>query len=297
MGAALAYYSAFSLAPLLVLAIALASFVFGADTVRATVVSQLRYFMGRAAAQGIGDLVKTGVDSSAGPLAAALGIGTLVLGAITVLVELQEDLDTIWRAPPRSEIGWRAALTSRFISVLAIIGVGCLLFVSVLGATLVTMFADLIEPWLGDLGILVHAANLAIVIGVTTALFALLYKWLPNARVAWRDVWIGAAVTSVLMLIGHLGIALYLRYAAVASAYGAAGTFVVLLVWLYYSAQIFFFGAEFTAVKAGRRGTRANEVAAMKRDEASSSARPPASTNEKAAGRTSVPAASEERDG
>lgn len=256
MGAALAFYGAFSIAPLLVLITALAGFVFGVDTVRAAVIDQARSYIGTPGARALGELVSSAYQRGSGPLAAVLGVAALVAGATTLLVEVQTDLDIIWRAKP-SQGGLLTLLRSRATSIAAIAVMALLLLATLIVTAALTALSDRLLSVLGNAVVLMlELANTAVSFGVTTVAFAMLYKWIPSVRIAWRDVWIGAAVTAALFLLGHVGIGLYLKYAAVGSAYGAAGTFVVMLLWLYYSAQIFLLGAEFTAVYARMRGSR-----------------------------------------
>jgi membrane protein len=254
MGAALAFYSAFSMAPLLIIVIAVAGLAFGADQARVAIMGELHGLLGPDGAAGVETLLAAASRKDTSLLATLVGILTLLIGATTVLVELQDDLDHIWKAPPRRGNGLLNVLRSRLMSLGMILGVGFLLLVSLVVSGAIATF----EKWSGgffpDFTVVLLIINTLLSLIVITILFAMLYKWLPNTPIAWRDVWLGAFATAVLFEIGRVLIGLYLGRSAVASAYGAAGTVVVLFLWLYYSAQIFLFGAEFTAQVAGARG-------------------------------------------
>lgn len=253
MGAALAFYSAFSLAPLLVIVIAVAGAVYGEEAARGAIVRELTSLLGRDGAEAVQALLKAAYVGESEPLAAALSIVALLVGATSALVELQADLDVIWRAPSRTKSGIWNELLARALSLGLILAIGFLLLVSLLVSTgvaaLTKYWADFIPAW----GIVVAVAHLVISLAVTAGLFALLFKWLPNVAMRWSDVWFGALVTALLFELGHFGLGFYLGRSAVASAYGAVGTLVVLLLWLYYSAQIFLFGAVLTWLHFDRR--------------------------------------------
>jgi len=252
MGAALAFYSAFSMAPLLLIAISVAGIVLGDDAARSAVLEQLRSLVGPSGADAIQGLLEAASKMRSGWLATVIGLLALLVGASTVLIELQNDLDRIWRAPPRRGNGVAAFLKTRLRSFGLILGIGFLLLVSlVAGSALAaarTFWSDRApSAWL------VVPADFLFSIAVFTALFAMLFKYLPNVRIRWRDVWTGAFTTAVLFNVGRLAIGLYLGQSATVSAYAAAASLSVLLLWLYYSAQIFLFGAEFTWVQAQHR--------------------------------------------
>jgi membrane protein len=252
MGAALAFYCAFSLAPLLMIVIAIAAAAFGADAARGAIVEQLSGIVGPVAAEAIQELLKAAKEPATGLFATVVGLVTLLVGATTVLVELQDDLDYIWKAPARG--GVVTMLRARLLSFLIILAIGFVLLVTQLLSGAVTAFGDYLTPYFPDVALrLLKVANFLFSLAIVTVLFAILYKWLPNVRIAWRDVWFGALATAVLFSIGRIAIGFYLGRSAIASAYGAAGTLVALLLWLYYSAQIFLLGAEFTAVHARQR--------------------------------------------
>jgi membrane protein len=252
MGAALAFYSAFSLAPLLLIVIAIAGFVYGADTARQAVVKQFAELIGPVGADAVGGLLKAASTAETGGTATAIGVILLLIGATTVLVELEDDLNRIWEAPAREESGLVMLVRQRLLSFGMILGIGFLLIVSlVVGSAIAAFSARWDASALGATGLFIADFTLSVV--VFTALFGMLYKWLPNVRIAWQDVWTGALTTAVLFNLGRLAIGAYLGRSATASAYAAAGSVLVLLLWLYYSAQIFLFGAEFTWVHAKHR--------------------------------------------
>lgn len=254
MGAALAFYSAFSLAPLLIIVIAVAGAAFGEDAARGAIVEQLSHLVGPTAAEAIQTLLKATQRTSTGIFATVVGLLTMLVGATTVLVELQDDLDHIWKAPKRTGSSLLSMLRARVLSLGMILGIGFLLLISlVLNGAIAAVEAYFVSRLPGGAVLLLESWNMFFSLGVVTVLFAMLYKWLPNVEIAWRDVWMGALITAILFGTGRYAIGLYLGRSATASAYGAAGTLVVLLLWLYYSAQVFLFGAEFTCVYARHR--------------------------------------------
>jgi membrane protein len=260
MGAALAFYSAFSLAPLLIIVIALAGVVFGDAAARGAIVAQLAGVVGAPAAEAVEALLKANRDSRTGMFATILGSVTMLIGATTILVELQDDLDYIWKAPRRAGSGLLSILRARILSLAMILAIGFLLLISLVlnGAVgILEIYSQSRFP--GPALVLLPLWNILLSTGATTVLFAMLYKWLPNAPIAWKDVWIGAFITAMLFAIGRFAIGLYLGRSATASAYGAAGTLIVLLLWLYYSAQVFLFGAEFTCIHAKCRARFPND--------------------------------------
>jgi membrane protein len=258
MGAALAYYTAFSLAPLLIIVIAIGGLIFGQQAARGEIVGQLTALLGRQSARTIESLLAAASQPARGALATAVGLVTLFIGATSVLAELQSSLDRIWRMPAIAS-GLIAMLRARVFSFGMVVAMGFLLLVSlVFGAVLAAFgkWSGTILP--GEL-VLFEAINTIVSFGITTALFAVAYRLLPRARIAWSDVWIGAVATAVLFTFGKFAIGLYIGRAGIASAFGAAGSLIVVLVWVYYSAQIFLLGAEFTWVFAHRHGSRAQQ--------------------------------------
>ena len=252
MGAALAFYSAFSIAPLLIIVIGIAGAIYGVEVARGAVEAQLVDLMGTTAAAAIRALLMGAHAKSSGLIAGAVGLLTLLIGATTVLVELQTDLDKIWKAPPRTGHSIVTLVRSHATSLGLILGIGFLLLVSLVLTGTLTIFSKNWGSIYPGVATGLYALNFLISLAVVTALIAMLYKWLPNVPIAWRDVWIGALTTALLFNAGQTAIGFYLTRSAMGSAYGAAGAMVVLLTWLYYSAQIFLFGAEFTQVYANR---------------------------------------------
>jgi membrane protein len=255
LGAALAYYTAFSLAPLLLIAIAVAGIWVDSDVAAQAIAEQASALLGQHAAEGVEFMLRAAPHAATGWLAGAVGLATLIIGATTVLTVVQYDLDMIWRAPPRKSSGMIAALVSRLLSFGLVICIGFLFLASLVVSTaLSTLSAHGIAVLPGSPVVLTTAHILAWGVMLTIC-FALLYKWLPNIRLGWGDVLAGALVTTVLFSIGRLVIGIYLTHTATASMHGAAGALIILLLWFYYSAQVFLLGAEFTAVYARRLGS------------------------------------------
>lgn len=262
MGAALAYYTLFSLAPLLLIVIAVAGLVFGPDAARGQIFDELRGFIGAPGAAAVQQLLESVNRPAGGVAATATGVALMLLGATTVFAELQSALDRIWRAPAPPLGGLWGLLRARVLSFGLILGLGFLLIVSlVMSAALSALqawWASAFGGWELVLQVLNHLSSLALM----TVLFAAIYKLMPRVRVAWADVWVGAIVTAGLLTIGRVLIGLYLGTGAVTSGFGAAGSVVAVMVWVYYSAQIFLLGAEFTWVYAHALGSRRGQAAA-----------------------------------
>jgi membrane protein len=256
MGAALAYYTIFSIAPLIVIAIAVAGFFFGTDAARGEIFSQLRDVVGDEAATAIQGLVRSAGHRGKGTFAALLGILALLVGATSVFGELQSALDVIWEAPKARGAGVWGFLRGRLLSFGMVLGIGFLLLVSLILSAGLSALGHFWSDALPGRETLLQTIDFLVGFTVITGLFALIYKLLPRCAIRWKDVWIGAIVTSLLFSIGKLAIGLYLGKSGVASGFGAAGSLVVLLLWVYYSSQIFLFGAEFTRVYADRHGSR-----------------------------------------
>jgi membrane protein len=258
MGAAIAYYTVFSLAPLLIIVIAVAGLVFGPEAARGEIVYQLRGLVGEGGAKAVEDLLASASQPDTSVFASALGLLTLFIGATSVFAELQSALDRIWRAPAiKQPSGVLLILRARVMSFGIIGAIGFLLLVSlVFGAALsaVGKWGESMFP--AGLTVL-QWLNTLFAFAMTTVLFAMIYRILPRARIAWKDVWIGSMVTSALFTLGKYLISLYIGQAGVSSGFGAAGSLIVILVWVYYSAQIFLLGAEFTWVYAHRHGSKA----------------------------------------
>ena len=256
MGAALSYYTLFSIAPLLIIVIAVAGFFFGADAVRGEVFAQLSGLMGQQGASAVEALLKSASRPKEGAIATAASIAVLLIGATTALAELQNDLDRIWRAPAAHKVGglWRF-VRSRLLSFAMILSLAFLLMVSLVMSAAVSALGKWWGAWFQGWEMLAHAIDLALSFGLTTLLFAMIYKIVPRVHIRWHDVWIGSAVTALLFAVGKLLIGLYLGKSGVTSAFGAAGSLVLVMLWVYYSTQIFLIGAEFTWVYAHEYGS------------------------------------------
>ncbi len=256
LAAALAYYTVFSLAPLLIIVIAIAGLVFGADAAQGQIVTQLQSLIGKDGAQTIQELILKASEPKSGMIATIVGIATLLWGASNVFTNLKEALNTIWNVSPPPGRGIWGFLQDRVLSFAMILGIGFLLLVSLVLSAVLAAISYWLNGWLQlPIGIW-QIVDFAISFGVVTLLFALIYKLLPDVDLAWNDVWIGAAITSMLFTIGKSVIGIYLGGSGIASTYGAAGSFVIILLWINYSAQILFLGAEFTQVWANRYGSR-----------------------------------------
>lgn len=257
MGAALAYYTLFSMAPLLLIVISVAGVVFGQEAARGEIFWQLQGMLGRDGAEAIQGLLKSVSEPAEGALATVVGVVLLAVGATSVFAELQESLDRIWRAPARNRTsGIVALLRARLLSFGMILGIGLLLMVSLVLSAALSALGKWWSPVFGGWAMLLQAANFVVSFLMITLLFAMIYKIMPRVRIDWRDVWVGAAATSLLFSIGKWAIGLYIGTSGIATGFGAAGSLVVVLIWVYYSAQIFFFGAEFTWVYAHACGSR-----------------------------------------
>jgi membrane protein len=253
MGAALAYYTIFSLAPLLIIAIAIAGLVFGEQAARGQVAHQIQSLVGHEGAQAIEEMLKAAQMPRSSITATIMGFLIFLFGAMAVFGELQDALNTIWKVPPKPHYGWLDLLRERLLSFSMILAVAFLLLVLLVISAVLSGIIGWFETWLTVS--LAHLADFAVSMLVVTGLFAMIYKFLPDTKIAWCDVWLGAAITALLFLGGRFLIGLYLGRSSFTSAYGAAGSFAVLLVWLYYSAQVFLFGAELTHQFARRFGS------------------------------------------
>jgi membrane protein len=248
--AALAYFTVFAIAPTLIIAVAIAGLAFGPEAARGEIQGQLQGVVGDAGAKVIEDMMASAAKPAEGLVATVLGIFALLFGATGVFAALQNALNRIWDLEPRVTNGILAFLRTRFLSFTMVVGVGFLLLVSLVMSAGVSALGK----WLGE-SVVWQVVNFVLSYGVITVLFAMIYKVLPDVKVEWRDVWMGAAVTAALFNVGKFGIGLYLGRSAVASSYGAAGSLAVLLLWVYYSALVLFLGAEFTQVYAHSHGS------------------------------------------
>jgi membrane protein len=260
--AALAYYTLFSLAPLLIISIAIAGAVFGAEAARGEIISQIRGLVGDEAAKAIEGMLRNASQPSTNAWAAIIGLATLIFGATTAFAELKQGLDQIWEAPPSKLKGVWYTLRTRLLSFGVILSIGFLLLVSLVFSAAVTALQRL---WLlaDTTGVVLQSVNLLLSFTLVATMFAMLYKLLPSVRIAWHDVIIGSIVTALLFTVGKFFIGLYLGHSAVTSSYGAAGAVILIMVWVYYSALIFLFGAEFTKTFARRRGSHSGHSPSM----------------------------------
>ncbi len=257
MGAAISYYSLFSMAPLLVIVITVAGLFFGADQVQSAIFGQLSDLMGEDAARAVGEMLRHAQHPQTGGIAAAISVAVLLMGATTVLAELQQALDVIWRAPERKkESGLWGWIRRRLLTFGLLFAMAFLLVVSLALSAAISALGKFWAPMIGGWEFVGHLLDFAVSLGLLTVVFALTYKLMPRAHVAWEDVGIGALVTSALFTVGKVLIGLYLGKSSVASGFGAFGSLALMMVWIYYSAQIFLFGAEFTWVYANEYGSR-----------------------------------------
>lgn len=257
MGAAIAYYTVFSLAPLLVIVIAVAGAVLGREAVQGVIAQQLAGLVGPQAAQVVQGLVAAASDRDRGLVAGLIGLTVLVVGATTVFAQLQASLDRIWKVPAHAKpSGLWGVLRARILSFGLVLGVAFLLMVSLVVSTALAAFGQWFGALMPGWDLLLYGLNIVISLGLLTVLFGLIYKFMPTTSIAWHDVRVGALVTAVLFEAGKWGISLYLGKSGMGQSFQAAGAIVVLLAWVYYAAQIFLLGAEFTRAWAQAHGSR-----------------------------------------
>lgn len=264
LGAALAFYTALSIAPLLLVVIGIAGLVFGPDAARGEIARQLSDLLGREQAEVVESMLAKTAATGGGWAATAVGLVTLLVGATGVFAQLQDALDTVWNVKTDTTAsGIWATVKDRLLSFSVICGMAFLLMVSLVFSAVLSGLGGLVDQWVPYSSVWMRLGNCLLSLGLTTLMFAMIFKLLPHARPDWRDVWVGAALTAVLFNVGKYLIGLYLGKASVGSAYGAAGSFVVLLFWIYYSTQIVLFGAEFTQVYALKFGSGLRSVAGL----------------------------------
>jgi membrane protein len=255
LGAALAYYTVFSLAPLLLLVMAAASWVLGEDTAQGRIVQEVEHTVGRQVAEAIQQVLKNSHEVGHGGMAAIIGLVVLFIGASGVFVELQDALNTIWKVTPRPGRTLRILIRDRLFSFTAVLGTGFLLLVSLVVSAAISALNEYWAPTALPGGAYVwQGLETAVSFVFITVLFALINKVLPDVQIAWREVWLGAALTGLLFTIGKFLLGLYLGRTSTVSAFGAAGSLVVILIWVFDSSQILLFGAEFIRVYSRRRG-------------------------------------------
>jgi membrane protein len=255
LGASLAYYTLFAIAPILVVATAVAGMVFGTEAVRGEIVGQLDHLLGREGAGVVQSLLEGASQRRAGIVATVVGTGTFVVAATGAFLELQGALNTIWRVKPNPGANVKAFVIDRLRSFGLVVAIGFLLLVSLAMTAALAALSGWLARRSSSIPLVWATINVVVSLAVTTALFALLYRFLPDVQLRWRDVTTGAFVTAVLFTVGQQLIGLYLGQTGVASTYGAAGSMMILLLWVYYSCQIVLLGAEFTRVFAERQGT------------------------------------------
>jgi membrane protein len=254
LGAALAYYAVFSLGPLMVIAIAIAGFAFGDAAARGEVSAQLKNLLGDIGARAVEAMLAGADRHHNGMVAATIGVGTLLFAAIWIVMALKEALNTIWDVVAAPSAGIWSIAKSYLASVVGVLVLGFLLLVSLLVTTVLTAAAAYITPFVSVAPL--HAMSLLLSFAAVSLLFAMMFKWLPDTDIAWGDVWLGAIVTGVLFEAGKLLIGLYIAKQGLESTYGAASSIVVVLIWVYYNAQIVLAGAEFTRVYAEHHGSK-----------------------------------------
>src|SRR6267378_4082679 len=256
MGAALAYYTIFSLAPLLIIAVAIAGFVFGREAVEGRITYEIQGLIGSESARAVQTMIQSAHKPAHGVLATIFGIAILLIGASGVFTEMQDALNTIWKVDTTSKTGVWNMLKYRFLSFGMVLGIGFLLLVSLLLSAALTAIATYASSFLPIPPAAIHAMDFLFSVFFIAALMALIFKFLPDTRVAWGDVWVGAALTSLLFTAGKFLIGFYIGKSVTMSAYGAAGSVVIILAWIYYSAQLLYFGAEFTHVYSRECGSQ-----------------------------------------
>ncbi|RFZ82820.1 YihY/virulence factor BrkB family protein [Mucilaginibacter terrenus] len=256
LSASLAYYTVFSIAPLLILVISVASLFFGQDAATHRLYPQIEHYVGKEAASQIQEMLAKLALSGKTGVAVTIGVGTLLIGASSIFLEIQDSLNTIWRVKAKPKKGWVKMLQNRFLSFSLIISLGFLLMASLLVSIIMDALSKRIENFLPMVtGILLKGVNLGITLLVISVLFGIIFKFLPDVKIRWKDVRSGAIFTAILFMIGQFVIGLYIQYTAQGSTYGAAGSLIVILVWIYYTAAILYIGAEFTQVYAEAIGS------------------------------------------
>ena len=257
MSSSLAYYTIFSMAPLLIIIISLSGIFLGQDAAEGKIYGQLAAFVGANTASQLQEMIKNASLSGKSVTAAIIGIATLVIGATTVFAQIQDSINFIWGLKPKPKRGWLKFLKNRFLSFSVIIGLGFLLLVSLSISALIDGFSNSLQAYFPKVTVVIfYIINLLITLAITTLIFGAIFKVLPDAKIKWKDVLVGSVVTAVLFMLGKFGISFYIGKSQVGSTYGAAGSLVILLLWVYYSAIILYFGAEFTKAFAIKYGSK-----------------------------------------
>ena len=256
LGASLAYYTVFSMAPLLVLIISLCSIFLGREAVEGQIYAQLGGFMGDDAAKELQDIIRKAAITGKGTVAAIVGGATLLIGSTTVFAEIQDSINGIWGLKPKPKKGWLKILQNRFLSFSVIVSLGFLLLVSLAVTSVIDGFSQRLQAHFPDVTVVVfYILNQAITLIIVTVIFGVVFKVLPDARIKWKDVLTGSVITALLFMLGKFGISFYISKSNVGSTYGAAGSLVILLLWTFYSSLILYFGAVFTKVYAIEYGS------------------------------------------
>lgn len=257
LSAALSYYTIFSLAPMLLVMISVLSIFFGHDAIQGELFDQIRGLVGNDAASQLQDIIKNAELSNKSGVAAAIGIGTLLLGATGVFAEIQSSINFIWSIEARPEKGWLRYLRTRLISFSLILALGFLLIVTLGVNSLVDLLSSQLEEYFSEASVVIfYIFNLAIALVLITTLFAVIFKILPDGQLRWKECFIGAAFTAILFGIGKFLISFYIGKSDLGATYGASASIIILLSWIYYSSIILYFGAEFTKVYANSDGVR-----------------------------------------
>jgi membrane protein len=280
LGAALAYYTIFSVGPLLLIAVAMSGLIFGQEAARGQLSGELGKVFGLEMAKSLEQMIEAAAKPDSGTLATIIGVVTLLIGASGVFGQLKDALNTIWNVEPKKGSGIKNFVMQRFLSMAMVLGIGFLLLVTLIIDTVISAAGGYLQRMIGGEAVM-QLIELVLSFAVATVLFAAIFRILPDLKIAWRDVWLGALFTSLLFVLGKWGLAVYLGKAAPGSAYGAAGSLVILLIWVYWSAQILLLGAEFTQVYARTFGS-------LRGDESKREARAQASRPEDRP-RTAVP--------
>ena len=256
LSAALSYYTIFSLAPMLLVMISVLSIFFGRDAIQGQVFDQINGLVGNDAAAQLQEILKNASMSDKSGVAAAIGVGTLVIGATGVFAEIQSSINYIWSIEARPEKGWLKYLKTRLLSFSLILTLGFLLIVSLGVNALVDLLSEELEKYFSEVSVIIfYVVNLAISLLVITTLFAVIFKVLPDGKIRWRECFIGAAFTALLFGIGKFAISFYIGQSDLGATYGTSASIIILLTWVYYSSIILYFGAEFTKVYANSDGT------------------------------------------
>lgn len=256
LSGSLAFYTVFSMGPLLIFIISLGGLYLGKEAVEGKIYAQLAGFIGHDSAIQLQQIIKNASLAGKSKLAAIIGALTLLIGATSVFAEIQDSINSIWGLRPKPKRGWVKLLQNRFLSFSVIIGLGFLLLVSLSLSTIIDGFSEQLRARFPEVTIIVfYVANVCITLGVTSLIFGVIFKVLPDANIRWKDVFVGALTTAVLFMLGKFGMSFYISKSNVGSTYGAAGALVVLLLWIYYSSLILYFGAEFTKAFAVKYGS------------------------------------------